>query len=143
MAGGLFSAGADCPPTKEVFPAARSTGLCKKPRAGLSAIERLSWASNSSTSARRARSPPQAASRYASRSVPVRSAAPSNTASTRSVGSSVIAPPLAAGRRRRAQLPRQPGLGEAPLALEGADRPADDVGGLFKGHPGVIAEHHD
>src|SRR5262249_39778804 len=79
------------------------------------------------------------ASRKADRSPGGRSTTWSKRAWARSPGSSLIGR-LRAARRALAQPAGQPGAGGAPLALEGADRPADGIGPLFQAQPGVVAE---
>src|SRR5262249_11573796 len=101
----------------------------------------VSSASSLSTSARSAGSPAQAASSRARRPSGGRSAARWNSASTRSDPTSPIPTPPA--RRRFAQPSGQPGAGEAPLAHDRADRPADDVRRLLDAQPGEVAEQDD
>src|SRR5262249_24257322 len=121
----------------------RATGLARKVSSIPSMPNRASSASSLSTSARRPGSFAQAASSRARCSSAGRSAAWWNRSSPRSPCASAIGLLSPLRRRGLTQPSGQPGAGEAPLAHHGADRPADDVGGLRHAQAGVIAELDD
>src|SRR5262249_50250964 len=115
----------------------RTSGLFSKPSAAAS-VKSASQANRLSTSARRAASPAQAASRNAARCSGGNATAWSNRSCTRSPGGSLITPPCPF---RRSQLADKPGAREAPLARQGAGRHAQHGGRFVHAQAGKVAQH--
>src|SRR3954469_4519049 len=116
---------------------ARTNGLWRKP-APWSLARRFSWGRRLSTSARRPRWSRQAASRKAARSLGDSSTVWWKRASAGSPAGSVMTRLLGLGREGLPELPGQPGPGVAPVALDRADRPADDARRLFEAQAGEV-----